>query len=309
MLAQIIKTKAKLFDCIKPKTLQPTCDSVPVLPVEYSERSTLILQLFGAKDKDKDKNVADPVGNDNTLQPTRDSVVSPMANSAHSGGHIQLLDDKDKDTDVADPVGNDNILQPTRYSAIVSPMGNSAHSGGHLQLLDDKDKDKDVADPVGNDNTLRPTRDSVIVAPMGNSAHSGGHLQLLDDKDKDKGVADPMGNDNTLQTTHDSVIVSPMGNSAHSGGQDPMGKDKAVTDHVGNDSVNEIEMACPESGPIISTSQQPEMQTHDPTPEAAKSSNEPEQPSATLPIDNVVSVKRRRRLKYKANKKARMEAE
>ncbi|KEH22190.1 hypothetical protein MTR_7g034095 [Medicago truncatula] len=33
------------------------------------------------------------------------------------------------------------------------------------------------------------------------------------------------------------------------------------------------------------------------------------QPSAALPNDNGVSAKRRRKLKYKANKKARMEAE
>lgn len=258
MLAQMIKAKAEFFGSIKPKTLQPTCDSVPVLPVENSSRSSGFLKLFGDKDKEKDKDVADLVGNDNTLQPTRDSViVSPMGNSAHSGGHIQLLDDKDKDKDVADPVGNDNTLQPTRDSVIVSPMGNSAHSGGHLH------KDKDAADPVGNDNTMQPTRDSVIASPMENSAHSGGHLQLLG------------------------------------------AKDKAVTDPVGNNHINEIEMTCPESGPIISTSQQPEMQT----PEAAKSSNEPEQPAAALPIDNCVSGKRRRRLNYKANKKARMEAE
>ncbi|AES99332.1 double-stranded RNA-binding motif protein [Medicago truncatula] len=160
LLAQIIKTKAKLFDSTKPKALQPTCDSVLVLPEESSERSSLLLQLFGAKDKD-------------------------------------------------------------------------------------------VADP------------------------------LLDDKEKDKGVADPLFG----------------------------AKGKVVTDPMGNDNINEIEMACPESGPIISTSQQPEMQTHEPTPEAAKSSNEPEQPSVALPIDTGVSVKRRRRLKYKANKKARMEAE
>lgn len=103
-----------------------------------------------------------------------------------------------------------------------------------------------------------------------------------------------------LQSTCDSVLVLPEESSERS---------SLLLQLSGAKDKDEIEMACPESGPIISISQQPEMQTHEPTPEAAKSSNEPEQPSVALPIDTGVSAKRRRRLKYKANKKARIEAE
>ncbi|KAL5058834.1 hypothetical protein RYX36_030438 [Vicia faba] len=51
-------------------------------------------------------------------------------------------------------------------------------------------------------------------------------------------------------------------------------KDKGVVVPVGHDAINKIETVCIESGPVISIPQQPEMPNPEPTPKAAKSSND-----------------------------------
>ncbi|KAL5102055.1 hypothetical protein RYX36_006382 [Vicia faba] len=115
----------------------------------------------------------------------------------------------------------------------------------------------------------------------------------------------------TVQPTCDTLIVSPVEKTALSceliQGLDD--KDKGVAVPAGNDAINKIETVCIESGPVISTPQQPEMPNPEPAPEAAKSSNDSLQLENALPVDNAVSAKKRRRNNYKANKKARREAQ
>jgi hypothetical protein len=85
-------------------------------------------------------------------------------------------------------------------------------------------------------------------------------------------------------------------------------KAKAFTVPSATANMNQIAVVRPEPHPNISTIQQLEMPTHEPTPEATESTNEFPQCDAALPIDNVISAKKRRRNNYKANKRARMAA-
>ncbi|CAK8538130.1 unnamed protein product [Lathyrus sativus] len=112
----------------------------------------------------------------------------------------------------------------------------------------------------------------------------------------------------TLQPTCDNVIVSPLEKTALSLElvQELTDENKGIADPAGNDN---IETARSEPGQVVSTHQQPEMPKPESAPEAAKSPNGSEQPDSALPVDNAVSAKKRRRNNYKANKKARMEAE
>ncbi|CAJ2634197.1 unnamed protein product [Trifolium pratense] len=54
--------------------------------------------------------------------------------------------------------------------------------------------------------------------------------------------------------------------------------------------MNQIAVVHPEPRPNVSTIQQPEMPTHEPTPEATESRNEFQQPDPALPIDNVIRI-------------------
>ncbi|GAU31102.1 hypothetical protein TSUD_212090 [Trifolium subterraneum] len=85
-------------------------------------------------------------------------------------------------------------------------------------------------------------------------------------------------------------------------------KDKDNVVPSATDNMNQIAVVRPEPHPNISTTQQPEMPTHEPTPEATESTNEFQQPDVALPIDDVISAKKRRKNNYKANKRARMAA-
>lgn len=112
----------------------------------------------------------------------------------------------------------------------------------------------------------------------------------------------------TLMPTCDNLIVSAIGKIALSceliQGLDPKEKGKGDIFHAANDNLNKIATVTSESDPVISTPQQPE-----PAPEAAKSPNDSPQPDSALPIDNVVSARKRRRNNYKANKGAQMGAQ
>ncbi|WJX58707.1 hypothetical protein P8452_44133 [Trifolium repens] len=85
-------------------------------------------------------------------------------------------------------------------------------------------------------------------------------------------------------------------------------RDNDIAVPSATDNMNQIAIVRPEPLPNISTIQQPEIPTHEPTPEATESTNEFQQPDAALPIENVISAKKRRRNNYKANKRARMAA-
>ncbi|XP_045832372.1 double-stranded RNA-binding protein 8-like [Trifolium pratense] len=85
-------------------------------------------------------------------------------------------------------------------------------------------------------------------------------------------------------------------------------RDKDIIVPSATDNMNQIAVVRPEPRPNVSTIQQPEMPTHEPTPEATESTNEFQQPDAALPIDNVISAKKRKRNNYKANKRARIAA-
>ncbi|XP_004490868.1 uncharacterized protein [Cicer arietinum] len=65
-------------------------------------------------------------------------------------------------------------------------------------------------------------------------------------------------------------------------------RDKKVVDPVGNANINAINVVLPESDPIVSSCQQPEMRKRKPTPDAAKCPNESQQPGVVLPISDPV---------------------
>ncbi|XP_045831214.1 uncharacterized protein LOC123922550 [Trifolium pratense] len=122
---------------------------------------------------------------------------------------------------------------------------------------------------------------SAILSLIGNSERLSDHLNVLPVKD-------------TAQS-HEHVHLLDD-------------RDKDIIVPSATDNMNQIAVVHPEPRPNVSTIQQPEMPTHEPTPEATESTNEFQQPDPALPIDNVISAKKRKRSNYKANKRARIAA-
>ncbi|GAU31101.1 hypothetical protein TSUD_212080 [Trifolium subterraneum] len=109
-----------------------------------------------------------------------------------------------------------------------------------------------------------------------------------------------------VEHLYDNEYVLPVKDIAqsHKHLQELDGKD--IVNVVATDNMIQIEIVYHEPEPNISKYQQLEIPTHEPIPEATKSSNGFQQPNVALPIDNVISAKKRRRNNYKANKRVQL---
>ncbi|KAI5434497.1 hypothetical protein KIW84_021359 [Lathyrus oleraceus] len=177
--------------------------------------------------------------------------------------------------------------------------------------------------------TLLPTCDNVIVS-VEKTALSCELVQGL--KDENKGIADPADNDNTnkIETARSEpgLVVSthqrpemPMPEPAPEAAKSPNGSQQpempipkpapeaAKSPNGSQQPEMPIPKPAPEAAKSPNGSLQREMPIPEPAPEAAKSPNGSQQPDSALPIDNAVSARKRRRNNYRANKKARMQAE